>query len=66
MPEKCEFLEKCGFVLNFSEHPDTIWEGWVDKFCHNLEESETCERKKFRHRHGHPPADNIAPTGTEL
>lgn len=66
MTEKCEFLNKCGFFLNFKGNTQVVKEGWVRMFCEDKDKSEKCERKKIRLQTGKPPADNIAPTGTML
>jgi len=66
MPEPCEFLDKCGFFLNFRANSEALKQGWVKMFCENKEKSEKCERKATRRRSGKPPADNMAPTGRML
>ncbi len=66
MPEQCEFLEKCGFFLNYRWNTEVVKQGWVNMFCDDKEKSELCERKNARRRTGQPPADNMCPTGTLL
>jgi hypothetical protein len=66
MPEKCELLEKCGFFKNYNEHAGVLERAWIRMYCESLETSESCERKMFRKQTGHPPVDNMAPTGKML
>lgn len=62
----CEFLEKCGFFLNYKNNTETIKNGWIKMFCEEQEKSEKCKRKKIRQETGKPPADNMSPTGKML
>ena len=64
--DKCEFIDKCGFFLNYQGNSDFARNGWIKLFCENLEWSEECERKKYRESTGKPPADNMAPNGSML
>ncbi len=66
MPETCEFLDECGFFLNFKSNSEVLKQGWVRMFCKNKEKSEKCERKIVRRGSGKPPADNMALTGRLL
>lgn len=66
MPGECEFLEKCGFFLNYRGNTEVVKQGWIKLFCEDQEKSEQCERKKYRLRTGEPPADNMSPTGDML
>lgn len=66
MSEKCEFIEKCGFFINYQGNTEVVKAGWIKLFCENSEWSERCERKKFRKQTGKPPADNMSPTGEML
>jgi hypothetical protein len=50
MAEQCEYLEKCGFFLNYEDR----------------EKARQCERRKIREQSGQPPADNMCPTGKLL
>jgi len=63
MLQRCEYLDQCGFFLNFSNNMEVIKESWVQLYCLDREVSELCERKKIRHKTGSPPANNMAPTG---
>ncbi len=66
MPEKCEFLDTCGFFLNFRGNSEIVERGWIRLFCTSQERSENCERKKIRKQTGEPPPDNMTPTGIIL
>lgn len=66
MREKCELLEKCGFLKNYNEHAGVPERVWIKMYCEALETSESCERKMFRKQTGRPPVDNMAPTGKML
>jgi len=66
MLEKCPFLEKCGFFINFKGNSEVIKNGWVNLYCNDKGKSERCERKKIRQQTGKPPADNMAPNGQML
>ena len=59
----CELLDTCGFFLNFKGNSEVVKKGWIKNFCESQEKSESCERKIFRKKNGHPPLDNMAPTG---
>ncbi|MGA2193378.1 MAG: hypothetical protein ABSG42_08410 [Nitrospirota bacterium] len=63
MEETCEFLEKCGFFINFKGNSEVIRAGWIRLFCQSKGRSEKCERKAIRRKTGSPPPDNMAPTG---
>ena len=66
MSEQCEYLEKCGFFLNYRWNSEAVKQGWVNMYCEDREKSERCERKRTRARTGAPPVDNMSPTGTLL
>jgi hypothetical protein len=66
MAEQCEFLDKCGFFLNYSGSTEVIKQGWVRMYCEDKEKSKQCERRKIREQTGQPPADNMCPTGKLL
>ena len=66
MAEACEFLDKCGFFLNYSGSTEVIREGWVKLYCEDKKKSDLCERKRIRNATGQPPADNVCPTGKVL
>jgi len=66
MSEQCEFLERCGFFLNYSGSTEVIREGWVSMYCESADKSKQCERRKIREQTGQPPADNMCPTGKLL
>jgi hypothetical protein len=66
VPQQCEFLDRCGFFLNYKANTEVIKQGWVALFCEDSEKSERCERKIVRQRTGQPPADNMSPTGDML
>lgn len=64
--ERCEFIEKCGFFLNYKGNTEVLKYGWVKLYCENRQKSETCQRKMTRKKTGSPPPDNMAPTGKML
>ena len=66
MPEPCEFLDKCGFFLNYRGNTEVVKQGWIRLFCEDQVKSEQCARKKVRKQTGQPPADNMSPTGDLL
>jgi hypothetical protein len=66
MPDNCEYLDKCGFFLNYRGNTEVIKQGWVRMYCESLEKSKQCERRKIREQTGQPPADNMSPTGKLL
>lgn len=66
MAEKCEFLDRCGFFLNYKGNTEVVKQGWIALYCEDKQKSERCERKKVRQATGQPPQDNMAPTGTLL
>jgi len=63
MTQKCEYLDQCGFFLNFANNMEVIKESWIKLYCHDSEISELCERKIIRHKTGNSPVSNMAPTG---
>ncbi len=66
MSEKCEKLDQCGFFREFHGNTEVAQRGWVRMFCDSKEQSEICKRKIFSKKNGHPPADNLSPTGFML
>jgi len=66
MSESCEFLDRCGFFLNYKGNTEVIKQGWIRMYCENQEKSMQCERRKIREQTGQPPADNMCPTGKVL
>ncbi len=66
MSAPCEFLDKCGFFLNYMGNTEVIKQGWIRMYCENQEKSKQCERRKVREHTGRPPADNMCPTGKAL
>jgi hypothetical protein len=64
--QPCEFLDRCGFFLNYKANTEVVKQGWVALFCEDREKSERCERKIARQMTGQPPADNMSPTGDML
>lgn len=59
MPETCEFLDECGFFLNFKSNSEVLKQGWVRMFCENkknlkmrAENSQKRERKAAGRQHG--------------
>jgi hypothetical protein len=63
MVQKCEYLDQCGFFLNFANNMEVIKESWIKLYCLDREISGLCERKKIRLKTGNPPVNNMAPTG---
>ena len=61
----CELLAKCGFFNNYCKS-EAVSNGFVKLYCKDKAKSDTCERKKYRMKHGTPPPDNMAPTGKML
>ena len=66
MSKKCDRIEKCGFFLNYEGNSEVLKQGWINMFCASLERSAQCKRKAVFLASGHPPADNMAPTGKML
>ena len=66
MSEACEFLDRCGFFLNYRGNTEVIKQGWIRMYCENQGKSKQCERRKVREETGQPPADNMCPTGRVL
>ena len=66
MSEPCEFLDKCGFFLNYRGNTEVVKQGWIRLFCEDQVKSEQSARKKVRKQTGQPPADNMSPTGDLL
>jgi hypothetical protein len=66
MSEQCEFLEKCGFFVNYQWNTEVIKQGWISMYCEDREKSHRCERRRIRLESGQPPAANMSPTGTLL
>jgi hypothetical protein len=66
MAEQCEFLDKCGFFLNYSGNTEVIKQGWIRMYCEDQQKARQCERRKIREQTGQPPADNMCPTGKLL
>lgn len=63
--DKCELLEHCGFFKNYCKDM-MVKAGFVAMFCNDKMKSEECARKQSLRKHGHPPADNMSPTGELL
>lgn len=61
--ESCQFLPMCAFFNNFRGYPEVIKEGWIRMYCNDLEQSNSCARKKFLMTNGCPPPENMSPTG---
>ena len=66
MDEKCELLDKCGFFKNHKGNTEVTKHGRIRLFRELKEKSEKCKRKQYRKENGHPPEDNMAPTGKML
>jgi hypothetical protein len=66
MPEKCDFLERCGFFVNYVGNTEVITNKWIELFCEDKAKSEYCKRKKYRKETGQAPPDNMSPTGKLL
>jgi hypothetical protein len=66
MSEKCERVEKCGFFSNYEGNSQVMKAGWIKMFCTNFKNSAECKRKAVFLKTGHPPPDNMAPTGKML
>jgi len=66
MPDNCEYLDKCGFFLNYRGNTEVIKQGWVRMYCESEDKSKQCARRKVREQTGQPPADNMCPTGKLL
>jgi len=64
--EKCELLDKCGFFKNYQGNSEVVKNAWIKMYCEEKSASEKCDRKKYRKKHGVPPADNMSPTGKTL
>jgi hypothetical protein len=63
MSESCEFLDHCGFFINFRGNVEVVKNGWIRMYCSDIEKSDKCERKKIRKSTGSSPPDNMSPTG---
>lgn len=66
MPEPCEKLEKCCFLLGREDSLVSVTDGWLRLFCGSREKSEQCARKQYLTLYGTPPPDNMAPSGRLL
>lgn len=66
MSEKCENTPKCGFFLNYKDHPEVIRKKWIENYCNDIEKSEKCERKILKKRTGEKLPDKMTPTGETL
>lgn len=66
MSTKCERIEKCGFFLTYEGNSEVTRQGWINMFCADAERSAECRRKAVFLQTGHPPPDNLAPTGKLL
>jgi len=60
--EGCELLETCGFFKKYQNSLDMACKGFLKSYCLGPRMDE-CKRKEFRKANGHPPVDDMLPTG---
>jgi hypothetical protein len=61
----CELLETCGFFQKYQDTLDLACRGFLKTYCQG-EKMDECARKKYRMKHGTPPADDMLPTGQTM
>ena len=59
---ECELLDRCGFFLKYQETRDLACRGFMNMYCRGPQQPE-CKRLAYRAEHGHPPDDDMLPTG---
>jgi hypothetical protein len=58
----CELLETCGFFKKYKSSLEMACRGFLKTYCHGDQMNE-CKRKEFRKENGHPPHDDMLPSG---
>ncbi len=58
----CDLLDRCGFFKKYQHSLDLACQGFMNNYCTGAK-MEECVRKQFRKEHGHPPDDDMLPTG---
>jgi hypothetical protein len=59
---ECELLETCGFFKKHQKSLEMECRGFLKTYCHGPGMNE-CKRKVFRRENGHPPHDDMLPSG---
>ena len=58
----CELLGTCGFFSKYQNSLNMACKGFLKTYCEGPKMDE-CKRKEFRVANGHPPDDDMLPTG---
>ncbi|MFZ2491419.1 MAG: hypothetical protein WA208_08030 [Thermoanaerobaculia bacterium] len=58
----CENLLRCGFFIKYQETLDLACRGFINQYCSGPKQLE-CARRTFKVQHGHPPDDDMLPSG---
>ena len=62
MAQECELLEQCGFFKKYQESMDMACNAIIKLYCKGPK-MDQCKRKEYRKKHGHPPSDDMMPSG---
>lgn len=60
--QECELTSICGFYLKFKDGHEPVLAGFISKFCKGPD-GDRCARKTYHREHGHPPDDDMLPSG---
>ena len=64
MPE-CELLDTCGFFRKYQNALNLACKGFIKTYCKG-DLMDQCKRKEYRMEHGHPPGDDMLPSGHNM
>lgn len=62
MMKECEMLNNCGFFKKYRQTKDLACKGFMRMYCRG-DKQEECKRKQYKKQHGHPPSDDMLPSG---
>lgn len=62
MTEECDRLPQCGFFKKYGDTIQLACRGFVSMYCKGPKR-EVCQRKVYMRDHGHPPVDEMMPSG---
>ena len=65
MKQECEILGKCGFFKKYHDIKNLACRGFIRMYCRGPKMDE-CKRKQYLAEHGHPPDDDMLPSGDPI
>jgi hypothetical protein len=61
MPE-CDKLSTCPFYVKYAKAREIICKGYLAMYCRGPKLAD-CARRTYKAEHGHPPPDEMTPSG---